>query len=236
MELWRDFPEQLAVATRRRVVAYDRLGFGRSNPYPGALPLTFIRDEGATAVPRLLEALGVNEIIAFGHSVGGGMANKRRQRGGGPGAVVDVESNPLHCGSCEARCPFHETCVEGACVCDERFAVCGGRCVNLAVDPAHCGACGAACAPGLFCQGGACACAAGDYEDIGSTVPQLLTGTTVGAETYFSLACMGAGSTEFVYRFTAEEAGRYRFEHCRIELRHRHRRPGLRRLRGARVQ
>ena len=74
VELWRDFPEQLAVATRRRVVAYDRLGFGRSNPYPGALPLTFIRDEGATAVPRLLEALGVNEIIAFGHSVGGGMA------------------------------------------------------------------------------------------------------------------------------------------------------------------
>lgn len=74
VELWRDFPEQLAVATRRRVVAYDRLGFGRSNPYPGALPLTFIRDEGATGVPRLLEALGVDEIIAFGHSVGGGMA------------------------------------------------------------------------------------------------------------------------------------------------------------------
>lgn len=128
------------------------------------------------------------------------------------GGCVDVESDPLHCGSCEARCPFHETCVEGACLCDERFAVCGGRCVDLAVDPAHCGACGAACAPGLFCQGGACACAVGDYEDIGSTVPQLLTGTTVGAETYFSLACMAAGSTEFVYRFTAEEAGRYRFD------------------------
>lgn len=74
VELWRDFPEQLAVATHRRVVAYDRLGFGRSNPYPGALPMTFIRDEGATGVPRLLEALGVDEIIAFGHSVGGGMA------------------------------------------------------------------------------------------------------------------------------------------------------------------
>ncbi|WP_437531472.1 MXAN_6577-like cysteine-rich protein [Sorangium sp. So ce726] len=128
------------------------------------------------------------------------------------GGCVDVESDRLHCGTCEARCPFHEACVGGTCVCDEGFAVCGGRCVDLAVDPAHCGACGAACAPGLFCREGACACAVGDYEDVGSTVPQLLTGTTVGAETYFSLTCMAAGSTEFVYRFTAEEAGRYKFD------------------------
>ncbi|WP_437992339.1 MXAN_6577-like cysteine-rich protein [Sorangium sp. So ce145] len=128
------------------------------------------------------------------------------------GGCVDVKSDPLHCGACEARCPLHETCVEGACVCDEGFAICSGRCVDLAVDPAHCGACGAACAPGLFCREGACACAAGDYEDVGSTVPRLLTGTTVGAETYFPLACMGVGSTQFVYRFTAEEAGRYKFD------------------------
>ncbi|MDF2773363.1 MAG: alpha/beta hydrolase [Geminicoccaceae bacterium] len=30
VDLWRDFPEQLAVATERAVVAYDRLGFGSS--------------------------------------------------------------------------------------------------------------------------------------------------------------------------------------------------------------
>ena len=74
VELWRDFPEQLAVATRRSVVAYDRLGFGRSDAYPGALPLTFIRDEAATVVPHLCDALGMNALVAFGHSVGGGMA------------------------------------------------------------------------------------------------------------------------------------------------------------------
>ncbi|WP_437279539.1 MXAN_6577-like cysteine-rich protein [Sorangium sp. So ce375] len=128
------------------------------------------------------------------------------------GACVDLESDPLHCGSCEARCAFRETCTEGACVCNEGFAVCDGKCVDLTADPAHCGACGAACAPGLFCHEGACTCAAGDYEDIGSTVPQLVRGTTVGAETYFSLTCMAAGSSEFVYRFTAEEAGRYKFD------------------------
>ncbi len=74
VELWRDFPEQLAVATGRPVVGYDRLGFGRSDAHPGTLPLSFIRDEGATVVPRLCEALGLNAIVGFGHSVGGGMA------------------------------------------------------------------------------------------------------------------------------------------------------------------
>jgi pimeloyl-ACP methyl ester carboxylesterase len=74
VELWRDFPEQLAVTTGRPVVAYDRLGFGRSDEYPGKLPPTFIRDEGAAVVPRLCAALGVDAIVPFGHSVGGGMA------------------------------------------------------------------------------------------------------------------------------------------------------------------
>jgi pimeloyl-ACP methyl ester carboxylesterase len=74
VELWRDFPEQLAVAARRSVVAYDRLGFGRSDPHPGALPLSFIRDEAMATVPRLCETLGIDPFIPFGHSVGGGMA------------------------------------------------------------------------------------------------------------------------------------------------------------------
>ena len=74
VELWRDFPEQLAVATRRSVIAYDRLGFGRSDAHPGTLAMTFIRDEAATDVPRLSETLGLDTIVAFGHSVGGGMA------------------------------------------------------------------------------------------------------------------------------------------------------------------
>lgn len=74
VDLWRDFPEQLAVATERAVVAYDRLGFGRSDAYPGALPLTFIHDEAVTVVARLREALGLSTMVPFGHSVGGAMA------------------------------------------------------------------------------------------------------------------------------------------------------------------
>lgn len=74
VELWRDFPGRLAVATGRRVVAYDRLGFGRSDPHPGVLSPRFVRDEAETIVPRVRDALGLGALIPFGHSVGGGMA------------------------------------------------------------------------------------------------------------------------------------------------------------------
>ena len=74
VELWREFPEQLAIRTRLPVVAYDRLGFGYSDEHPGALSLSFIRDEAISTVPRICEALALDTIIPFGHSVGGAMA------------------------------------------------------------------------------------------------------------------------------------------------------------------
>lgn len=74
VDLWRDFPACLADATGRRVVAYDRLGFGQSDPHPGPLPPTFVHDEAATGVAAVRAALGLDAIVAFGHSVGGGMA------------------------------------------------------------------------------------------------------------------------------------------------------------------
>ena len=43
--LWRDFPALLAEASGREVIAYDRLGFGHSTPYPGTLPPSFVADE-----------------------------------------------------------------------------------------------------------------------------------------------------------------------------------------------
>jgi pimeloyl-ACP methyl ester carboxylesterase len=75
VELWRDFPTRLATATGHPVVAYDRLGFGRSDPHPGALEIPgFIRDEARTSLPALRTALAVDRMILFGHSVGGAMA------------------------------------------------------------------------------------------------------------------------------------------------------------------
>ncbi len=72
--VWRDFPERLAEATGREVIAYDRLGFGRSSPRHDMLPHSFVEDEGRVVLPALLEVLGVGAFVAMGHSVGGGMA------------------------------------------------------------------------------------------------------------------------------------------------------------------
>ncbi len=74
VDLWRGFPGRLAATTGRRVLAYDRLGFGRSDPHPGRLEFNFIRLEAERVVPRLCERLGTADFVACGHSVGGGMA------------------------------------------------------------------------------------------------------------------------------------------------------------------
>lgn len=72
--LWRDFPERLARATGRQVIAYDRLGFGRSDAHPGALPTSFIQDEARGDFSSVCQHFGLTEFVAMGHSVGGGMA------------------------------------------------------------------------------------------------------------------------------------------------------------------
>ena len=72
--LWRDFPEQLASETGRSVVAYDRLGFGLSDPNPATLVRGFIEEEADGDFARLRDALDIGPFVAFGHSVGGGMA------------------------------------------------------------------------------------------------------------------------------------------------------------------
>ena len=74
VELWRDFPGRLATISGRTVIAYDRLGFGRSDPHPGVLPLDFIDREADAAFACLSETLGLDAFIALGHSVGGAMA------------------------------------------------------------------------------------------------------------------------------------------------------------------
>ncbi|WP_417781559.1 alpha/beta fold hydrolase [Stutzerimonas xanthomarina] len=74
VELWRDFPERLAVATGHDVIAYDRLGFGRSAAHPGGWSDSFIRDEAEQFFPPVRHALDIEHFIALGHSVGGIMA------------------------------------------------------------------------------------------------------------------------------------------------------------------
>lgn len=71
--LWRDFPATLAARLGRRVVAYDRLGFGRSSPRAD-LPVRGFVEEEAQSLEALLDALSIDRAILFGYSVGGSMA------------------------------------------------------------------------------------------------------------------------------------------------------------------
>ncbi len=74
IQLWRSFPAALAKHTGRPVIAYDRLGFGQSDPHPQTLDIGFIQEEATAFFPELLKHFAINQFVAFGHSVGGGMA------------------------------------------------------------------------------------------------------------------------------------------------------------------
>lgn len=74
VDLWRDFPAELAQVTNREVIAYDRLGFGQSTPRTQLPSVDFIAEEAETYFPAIRGALNVERFVVFGHSVGGAMA------------------------------------------------------------------------------------------------------------------------------------------------------------------
>lgn len=92
VELWRSFPAALCRQTGRQIVAYDRLGFGQSDPHPGTLTLDFIADEAETGFAAVRRALGIGRFAVFGHSVGGGMAVHCAVRHAGDCVALMTES------------------------------------------------------------------------------------------------------------------------------------------------
>jgi pimeloyl-ACP methyl ester carboxylesterase len=74
LALWKDFPLRLAKATRRRVLAYSRLGYGRSDPLAGPRGVDFMHVEALDTLPLLLDALGARDPVLFGHSDGASIA------------------------------------------------------------------------------------------------------------------------------------------------------------------
>jgi pimeloyl-ACP methyl ester carboxylesterase len=72
--LWREFPEALARATGRRVIAYSRFGHGRSAPPPHPRTPAFFHGEALDVLPALLGELGVERPLLVGHSDGASIA------------------------------------------------------------------------------------------------------------------------------------------------------------------
>jgi pimeloyl-ACP methyl ester carboxylesterase len=66
---WGSFPQGLAEATGRRVLAYDRAGYGRSEPKPGPWPAEFMHHEAA-ALAGVLASEDLDRVILVGHSDG----------------------------------------------------------------------------------------------------------------------------------------------------------------------
>lgn len=71
---WRGFPQALAAATGRPVLAYSRPGYGGSSRRPAPWPRDFMHREAEQVLPRLLAALGVERPLLIGHSDGGSIA------------------------------------------------------------------------------------------------------------------------------------------------------------------
>ncbi len=74
VDLWHDFPIELAYSLSRPIIAYDRLGFGKSTARSSLPSVDFIGEEAEIFFPAVRNALGISNFSLFGHSVGGAMA------------------------------------------------------------------------------------------------------------------------------------------------------------------
>lgn len=92
VELWKDFPSVLAENLSRCVIAYDRLGFGKSDSRDALPSMEFIEEEATKYFPAIKECLSIQHYVLFGHSVGGGMAVNIASRDPDCKAVISVSA------------------------------------------------------------------------------------------------------------------------------------------------
>jgi pimeloyl-ACP methyl ester carboxylesterase len=71
---WRDFPQQLADATRMRVFAYSRASYGASPEVKLPRQVDYMHREALDVLPGVLDAIGFERGVLLGHSDGGSIA------------------------------------------------------------------------------------------------------------------------------------------------------------------
>ncbi|MGH8750504.1 MAG: alpha/beta fold hydrolase [Burkholderiales bacterium] len=74
LAMWKDFPRQVAHAAGCNVLVYSRYGYGQSDPLRAPRRVDFMHDEALNALPELLDKLGIEKPLLFGHSDGGSIA------------------------------------------------------------------------------------------------------------------------------------------------------------------
>ncbi|VFQ47106.1 alpha/beta fold hydrolase [Desulfoluna butyratoxydans] len=92
VDLWHHFPLTLAERLSLCVIAYDRLGFGRSSPRKELPSIRFIEEEATDYFPWVKRHFSLEDYILFGHSVGGAMAVNIAARDKGCVAVITEAS------------------------------------------------------------------------------------------------------------------------------------------------
>lgn len=74
IQLWRDFPLQLATATNCNFLVYDRQGYGASDPFGPEPRYSGYLEKEADFLDAFLAQLNIKQAILFGHSDGGSIA------------------------------------------------------------------------------------------------------------------------------------------------------------------
>ncbi len=74
LSTWKDFPSRVAHSTGCDALVYSRYGYGQSDPLTAPRRVNFMHDEALNALPELLDELGVEKPILFGHSDGASIA------------------------------------------------------------------------------------------------------------------------------------------------------------------
>lgn len=75
VSMLRDVPEKIARLTGCDVMAYDRLGHGKSDRLPDShIHESYMFDESWKSLPDVLDRCGIQQAVLWGHSDGGTMA------------------------------------------------------------------------------------------------------------------------------------------------------------------
>jgi pimeloyl-ACP methyl ester carboxylesterase len=74
IEHWKGFPAKLCKMVEINGIAYDRKGYGGSDPYKNRWTKDYLIEEATEDLPKVLKACGIRKAVLIGHSDGGSIA------------------------------------------------------------------------------------------------------------------------------------------------------------------
>ncbi|MCG6151687.1 alpha/beta fold hydrolase [Leptospira bandrabouensis] len=94
ISLWKDLPIQLGEMTNCNLLVYDRIGYGKSDPFASKTRNNSYLEDEADYLIKILQKLNIKKVILFGHSDGGSIALITASRY--PSYILGVISEGAH--------------------------------------------------------------------------------------------------------------------------------------------